>query len=88
MIRIMDSHLYPGCRAVMDEGIDEGPGHAEFSDGTVAGARTTLLGEDRIALTIDRYRTGSGSEIETKSWLLERQDGDRWRVIRRLQDDP
>lgn len=86
MIRMMDSHAYPGCPAVADEPPKEGPVHVEFSDGSVAGGSIARVGEGRITLTIDAYRTHSGTAIAAKSWLLEAQGGDRWRVVRRLQD--
>ncbi|MCJ8027293.1 hypothetical protein KYK30_16780 [Shinella yambaruensis] len=84
MIRMMDSHAYPGCPAVADEPPQEGPVHVEFSDGAVAGGRVERLDDDRITLTIDAYRTGKGTAIVEKSWLLENRGEDRWRVSRRL----
>lgn len=84
MIRMMDSHAYPGCSAVADEPLQEGPVHVEFSDGAVAGGRVERLDVGRIALTIDAYTTGKGTAIAEKSWLLENRGEDRWHVSRRL----
>jgi hypothetical protein len=70
MIRMMDSHAYPGCPAKADE---------PPQDGLVK-----RLGDDRITLTIDAYTTGKGTTIAEKSWLLESRGEDRWRVSRRL----
>ena len=80
MIKILDSHARPGCAALADAQPQEGPAHVEFSDGTVACAQVERLDDGRIALTIDAYRTGSGTAIAQKSWLLENQGEDRWRV--------
>lgn len=87
MIRIMDSHAYPGCQVVAEALPQDGPVHVEFSDGEVAGARVERLDEGRIALRIDAYRTGKGTAIAQKSWLLENRGEDRWRVSRRLDRD-
>lgn len=84
MIRILDSHAYPGCMAIADASPQEGPAHVEFSDGTVAGASIERLDEGRIALKIDAYETGKGTAIAQRSWLLENRGDDRWRISRRL----
>jgi hypothetical protein len=83
MIRIMDSHAYPGCPALVDKPLRDGPAHVEFSDGIVANARVAYPEESRMVLTIAAYKTARGNPIAEKSWLLEHSDGDRWRVRRR-----
>ena len=84
MIKIMNSHAYPGCPANVDPQSEEGSVQVEFSDGTVVGARAKRLEHGHIALTIDAYRTRAGTAIAEKSWHIELKDGDRWRVARRL----
>lgn len=84
MIRMMDSHAYPGCPAKADEPPQDGPVHVEFNDGTVAGGLVKRLGDNRITLTIDAYTTGKGTAIAEKSWLLESRGEDRWRISRRF----
>lgn len=87
MIKILDSHAYPGCPAIAAAGQRDGAEHVEFSDGTVAGAHVERLGDGRIVLTIDAYRTSKGTAIAQKSWELENRGGDRWRLSRRLDRD-
>ena len=84
MIRILDSHAYPGCPAVAEAMPQDGPVHVEFSDGEVAGAQVERLDDGRIALMIDAYRTRKGTAIMQKSWLLENKGDNRWRISRRL----
>lgn len=84
VIRILDSHAYPGCSVLAEAFQQEGPVHVEFSDGTVAGGSVERLDEGRIAMTIEAYRTAKRTAIARKSWLLENRGEDRWRISRRL----
>ncbi|WP_143523484.1 hypothetical protein [Pararhizobium arenae] len=85
MIRIMDSHAYPGCPARIDQEPEDGFVPVEFSDGTVVGAKAKRLDRTRMTLTIDAYRTSRGTAISQKSWRLEQMEEDRWRVTRKLE---
>ncbi|MCW0001055.1 hypothetical protein OE766_22755 [Pararhizobium sp. YC-54] len=87
MIKIMNSHAYPGCPAVTNAALQDGPAHVEFGDGVVAGGQIERLDERRIALAIDAYETRKGTAIAAKSWLLENKGGDRWHITRRLDRD-
>ncbi|MBO0145032.1 hypothetical protein JZX87_28260 [Agrobacterium sp. Ap1] len=84
MIRIMDSHAYPGCPAIVDPEQEGSLVQVEFSDGTITSASAKRLRLGQMSLTIDAYRTRRGTAIAEKCWRLELQEGDRWRVVRRL----
>lgn len=78
-LHIADTHLYPGCRAMLerDDGNGDGAAVLVFSDGAMAGGR---LLDNR--LDVDAYVTVAGTKIPAKVWTIA-LDGPQMRVIAR-----
>lgn len=91
LLRLRDSHAYPGCRASAG-GLPPPPFAArpcliEFSDGAGAPGELSMPGAEEMHLAIAAYRTMRGHRIAAKSWLLrpaENPPGERWKVARRM----
>lgn len=84
MIRVMHTHVYPGCRATTDQSIQAGAVHVEFSDGSIAQGSVGQLLEGKFTLSIDAYTTAKGTSIKSKSWLVEPEKEGFLHVTRRL----
>lgn len=82
-LQVAGTHLYPGCRAVLEGEDQAGAGSALrpvtliFSDGAMAAGR---LGDN--SLEVDAYATAAGTDIPAKAWLVQ-QDGPNLRVTAR-----
>lgn len=83
VVTFANTHAYPGCRAVVRDGGNEGECLAEFSDGAVAQASSRREGEG-LALTVASYVTRRGTRIQGKTWLLLPDGTGGARVERRL----
>ena len=78
------THAYPGCRlTIADEDQDSGPIEAEFSDGTLPGARLARREPEEMLVEVDAYRTVRGTAIPAKQWILRHIAGNTWKVARR-----
>lgn len=85
LFHVLDSHAYPGCAVLVDAVGQEGATHAAFSDGAVAEGFYKRLNDGDLVLAVEAYRTSSGTAITAKTWLLRAEDGNRWKVKRKLE---
>ncbi|MGC4235124.1 MAG: hypothetical protein QM594_19295 [Niabella sp.] len=88
-ISFHDTHVYPGCTAIIFFKIIPNstvmPVTAEFSDGSIAVAEVEQLGPEEILIHIDTYITERGTRISEKSWRLRYQnEPDLWKVAARM----
>lgn len=79
-LHVLDTHLYPGARGVLEGAaiLDPGPCLVVFSDGAVAAGE---IGIDQV-LTVAGHTTGAGTAIGPKSWRLA-LEGRSVRVVKR-----
>jgi hypothetical protein len=84
VLRARGSHLYPGARTVLEGGVPEAPGPClvEFADGAAATGEIAPERDGRLRLGTAPYRTGAGTAIPGKQWLLEPGGPCGWRVVR------
>lgn len=76
------SHAFPGGRVAVDDGDPaEGACVVEFGDGvTVIGAwRPSPEG---MRLEVPAYRTGRGTEVAARNWLVAQGKDGNWRSRR------
>ncbi|MFT4001196.1 MAG: hypothetical protein QM684_13225 [Rhizobium sp.] len=84
---IANTHAYPGCRVRLADEDNADEIVAQFSDGTIAGARYSRDGSATIRLTISPYRTARGTDIAEKSWILTPDPkGGGWKIKARSAD--
>lgn len=83
-MKIMDSHVHPGCVVVADVDPQDGAVPVEFSDGSVTGGVLTRRDENWVELKLDAYTTRRGARIPEKIWLLRKEGQDLWRTSQRL----
>ena len=67
--QLSHTHAYPGCRVTIAEEDVDDENLAEFSDGVIVPCRYGRDGP-AIVLTIAAYRTGRGTDIGEKSWMV------------------
>ncbi|MGC4028448.1 MAG: hypothetical protein QM696_06230 [Steroidobacteraceae bacterium] len=82
-VRFTHTHAYPGAHCTISPS-SEGQILIEFSDASHAAGVLQQQTQDELRLEAGAYRTASGTEIDAKNWLLRRESGDRWRVVKRL----
>ncbi len=76
-LAVADTHLYPGCRATLEQLDDEArhssdePVSLVFSDGAMAAG--TLA--DAV-LSVEPYTTAAGTAIAAKAWVVARAGTD------------
>jgi hypothetical protein len=98
ILKARGSHLYPGARAVLEDGQSTaGPAlvscHCliEFADGSVAFGTLTNDKEGFAVLAVDAYQTARGTAILAKGWrlsLAQAMEGGRaCRIEGRIVDD-
>lgn len=88
-ISFHDTHVYPGCSAVVFFKIaSDGttmPVSVEFSDGSIATAEVEQVRPDEMLIRIDAYTTERGTRIPEKTWRLRYDKGwDLWKVAARM----
>ncbi len=88
-ISFHDTHVYPGCSAIIFFRIvPDGStvqAIAEFSDGSIAAAEVGQVNPDEIFVRIDAYKTARDTRISEKAWRLTYDDArDLWKVAARM----
>ncbi|MFT3750232.1 MAG: hypothetical protein QM768_18085 [Agriterribacter sp.] len=84
-ISFHDTHVYPGCSAIIFFRIaSDGttvPVSVEFSDGSNATAEVEQVYPDEMLIRIDAYATARGTSIPGKTWRLRYDKSlDLWKV--------
>lgn len=73
------SHAFPGGRVVIEDDGNGGPsGLVEFGDGVTVISEWRLAG-DVIYLIIPAYRTGRGTEVAARNWIVAQRKSGEWR---------
>lgn len=85
LFHVLDSHAYPGCAVLVDAAGQEGAAHIAFSDGAVAAGFYESREDGDLRLAVEAYRTGRGTAIPAKTWLLRAEGGNRWKVKRKME---
>jgi len=89
-LRATHTHLYPGARLRVQEGAAElrkgDTVTIEFADMQVARAKVAATRDGRVELAVASHRTGKGTAIAAKRWLVEasEREGAGYRIVRRL----
>jgi len=88
-ISFHDTHVYPGCTAIIFFKIVPNgtvmPVTAEFSDGSIATAEVEQSGPEEILIHIDAYTTERGTRIPAKNWRLRYDnETDIWKVAAKI----
>lgn len=88
-ISFHDTHVYPGCSAIIFfKIVPDGttvPIIAEFSDGSIATAEVEQVSSNEVFVRIDAYTTVRGTRIPEKAWGLRYDNApDLWKVVARM----
>ncbi|MBX2924396.1 MAG: hypothetical protein KF746_19495 [Chitinophagaceae bacterium] len=88
-ISFHDSHVYPGCSAIILFSIVPNgttvPATAEFSDGSIATAEVEQVSQVEVLVHISAYTTARGTGIPPKSWQLRYDNAtDLWKVVAKM----
>lgn len=88
-ISFHDTHVYPGCLAIiLFKIVPNGttvPVTAEFSDGSIATAEVEQINPDEVSVRIDAYTTARGTHISEKIWRLRYDNAQElWKVVAKM----
>lgn len=88
-ISFHDTHVYPGCSAIIFFRIVPNgttvQAIAEFSDGSIAAAEIEQVKPDEVFARVDAYRTARRTHIPEKAWRLRYDSAhDLWKVVARM----
>lgn len=88
-ISFRDSHVYPGCSAIiLFKIVPNGttvPATVDFSDGSTATAEVEQVNPGEVFVRVDAYKTARGTRISEKTWRL-RYDNvqELWKVAAKM----
>lgn len=88
-ISFHDTHVYPGCTAIIFFRIAQDgttmPAVAEFTDGVTVMTEVERVSPDEVLVRIDAYTTARGTRIPEKTWRLKYEDvPDLWKVAAKI----
>jgi|UPI0004B6086B hypothetical protein len=85
LLSFADTHSYPGCRVIIRaDGAVGQEVFAEFSDGVTVPSVLEQAGPDEIVVRIGPHKTARGTSIKEKVWILKRNSGHEWKVVRKV----